>query len=142
MGSITVATIYTYVSQAFGALEQRPLYKSNVANTVTLRQGSPGMDFEVLRKIPVYFPSLDYEFPLDPGYEPTVKPKNKKKEAIFKDLQLMRDGNLLVAVGAEHLYYAAMKSRRCKLTNIGKFYWRLAKMKKFGAVKKLAGADT
>jgi len=34
---------------------------------------------------------------------------------------------LVVPVGAEHMYFAAMESKYCKLTALGYHYWHLAK---------------
>jgi hypothetical protein len=32
----------------------------------------------------------------------------------------------VVPVGEEHLYYAAINRRSCRLTPLGQFYWTLA----------------
>ena len=49
---------------------------------------------------------------------------------VFKDLQKMEGVGLVVPVGEEHMYYAAMNSTACRLTALGAQYWRLAKEKK------------
>ena len=54
-------------------------------------------------------------------------PKNVK---VFKDLQKMEGVGLVVPVGEEHMYYAAMNSTACRLTALGRQYWRLANEKK------------
>ena len=132
LGRITVASLYTYVEQAFGAWKQRPLYKSNVRRMVTLRTAAPALPFEILRNVGKYFPSPDEEYNLDPSYEPTEASSTPEHEKIFSDLQSMRNSGLVVAVGTEHMYYAAVKSKSCKLTPLGRYYWRLAKLKRFG----------
>jgi len=38
----------------------------------------------------------------------------------------MRD-SVLVPVGEDHMYYAAMNSKSCKLTVLGAHYWSLVK---------------
>ena len=38
---------------------------------------------------------------------------------------------LIEPVNTEHMYFAAMKSLGCKLTALGRHYWRLAKDKRF-----------
>jgi hypothetical protein len=43
------------------------------------------------------------------------------------DLQRYRGARLLVPDGEEHLYYAAMNSKSCSLSALGKFYWRCVK---------------
>lgn len=132
LGRITVASLYTYVEQAFGAWKQRPLYKSNVRRMVTLRTASPPLDFSVLRNIAKYFPERDTEYQLEPSYEPTDPSSTPEHEKIFADLQRMRNAGLVIPVDAEHMYYAAVNSKSCRLTALGRYYWRLAKMKKFG----------
>jgi len=132
LGRITVANLYTYVDQAFGAWKQRPLYKSNVRRMVTLREAMPPVAFEILRNIAKYFPAADSEYKLDPSHEPTHESKRSENIKVFSDLQIMRNAGLVVPVDAEHLYYAAIHSKSCKLTKLGRYYWRLAKMKKFG----------
>ncbi|NLE02760.1 MAG: caspase family protein, partial [Fibrobacter sp.] len=69
-GRITPASLYSHVDQTLGPWEQRPLYKANVQTFVTLRQVSPRISLECLRRLPTYFPTPGYEFPLDPSYEP------------------------------------------------------------------------
>lgn len=132
LGRITVASLYTYVEQAFGAWKQRPLYKSNVRRMVTLRTATPPLAFEVLRNVAKYFPAPDAEYDLDPSYEPTDDSSTPEQEKIFADLQRMRNAGLVLPVDAEHLYYAAMNRKSCKLTPLGRYCLRLAKMKKFG----------
>ena len=42
----------------------------------------------------------------------------------------MEGVGLVVPVDEEHMYYAAMNSRACRLTALGAQYWRLANEKK------------
>ena len=44
---------------------------------------------------------------------------------IFSDLQKLEGIGLVTPVEEEHMYYAAMHSKSCRLTSIGKQYWRL-----------------
>jgi len=69
-GRITPASVYSHVDQTLGPWEQRPIYKANVQTFVTLREVSPRVPREVLRRLPHYFPDAAYTFPLDPSYEP------------------------------------------------------------------------
>ena len=43
----------------------------------------------------------------------------------FKLLQKYNRINLVVPVDAEHMYFAAMESKSCKLTILGEHYWNL-----------------
>jgi hypothetical protein len=137
MGRVTIASVYAYVDQVLNDwARQRPLFKSHVSKLVSLRHCSPSVPSEEMRKISADFPAADYDFPLDPSYEPYKDdpafapnngPRNPEHETTFKRLQLFRAARLLVPVGEEHMYYAAMRRKSCKLTPLGQFYWRLAK---------------
>ncbi|MBC8470875.1 MAG: caspase family protein [Planctomycetes bacterium] len=126
-GCVTVAAVYAYVEQMLGAWDQRPLFKSNISKLVPLRMCKPVIDIGVLRLLSKYFPNADSEFCLDPSFEPEAEPRNEENERIFSHLQKYRAARLLVPVGEEHMYFAAMKSKSCKLTPLGQFYWNLAK---------------
>jgi hypothetical protein len=126
IGNVNVASVYAYVDQMLGPWDQRPLFKSHVSKLIPLRKCKPEVDLQVLRLLPEYFPTPDYEFPLDPSFEPDAKPKHEGHERIFGHLQRYRDARLLVPIGEAHLYFAAMNGKACRLTNLGYFYWRLA----------------
>lgn len=133
LGQVTSASVYAYAEQALGPLDQRPMYKANVARLDPLRTCRPPVKPEILRKLPQYFPNATGVHQLDPSYEPdherhppgTVP--SKENEAIFAELQKLRNARLLVPEGAEHMYFAAIESKGCRLTPLGHFYWRLAK---------------
>lgn len=126
IGNVTVASVYAYVDQLLGPWEQRPLFKSHVSKLIPLRKCKPKIELATLRLLPRYFPQPDCEFALDSSYEPDAEPDHPEHEAIFAHLQTYRDARLLVPVGEQHLYYAAMNNKSCRLTEQGMFYWRLA----------------
>lgn len=133
MGNVTVASIYAYADQILGAWNQRPLFKSHVSQLLPLRTCHPQVELPILRLLPEYFHTSDYEYPLDPSYEPDNKglvPKNERHQQIFGHLQKYRAAQLVVPIGEEHMYFAAMNNKSCKLTSLGKFYWSLANMGK------------
>lgn len=126
LGEVTAASIYTYVEQALGPWDQRPLFKAHLSKVVSLRTSHTAVKLETLRLFPSWFPAADDEYALDPSYEdsePTADPANV---AIFKQMQKCRDVKLIEAVDEEFLYYAAVNSKGCRLTPLGKHYWRLA----------------
>ncbi|MFQ5709605.1 MAG: caspase domain-containing protein [bacterium] len=131
LGNIHVGSVYAYLDQVLGAWDQRPMFKSNMARLMTLRKCQPEVELPILRLLPTYFFSPTEEYPLDPSYEPDAQPKNPEHEKIFSHLQKLRAARLVVPVGEEHMYYAAMNSKACKLTLLGQFYWRLAEDRKF-----------
>ncbi len=129
-GHVTPGSIYAYVDQALGAWDQRPIFKTNVTKFTSLREVEPQVPLETLRRIVTYFPSPQDEHALDPSYEDTEKGHDPDNVRIFKDLQKMEGVGLVIPVDEEHMYYAAMNSRSCRLTALGAQYWRLAKEKK------------
>lgn len=126
IGDVTVASTYSYVDQMLGAWEQRPMYKANVSKLLPLRKCKSVVALPILRRLHEYFPTEDYELRLDPSFEPTEEPRNIKNEKVFSDLQKFRAARLVYPVGEEHMYYAALNSKSCKLTPMGKFYRKLA----------------
>ena len=129
-GHITPGSIYAYVDQALGAWDQRPIFKTNITRFTPLREVRPQVPLETLRKLIDYFPSPQDEHALDPSYEDTVAGYDPENVKVFKDLQKMEGVGLVVPVGEEHMYYAAMNSTACRLTALGRQYWRLANEKK------------
>jgi uncharacterized caspase-like protein len=126
LGRVTVPDVYAYVELLLGPWDQRPTFKSHVSRLATIRNCSSQIDVSLLRSLPELFPSPDYEFPLDPSYEPDAEPDDEEHEKIFSQFQKLRASRLLVPIGAEHMYYAAMEDKACALTPLGQYYWRLA----------------
>lgn len=134
-GHITPGGIYAYIDKALGPWEQRPVFKTNVTRFTSLRNVVPQVEMSIIRKICVYFADQDVELPIDPSFEPTNSPTvthtviepyaNPKNTQIFSDLQKLEGIGLVVPVGEDHMYFAAMNSKACALTTIGKQYWRL-----------------
>jgi Caspase domain len=126
VGRVTVASVYDYVEESLGPWDQRPLFKSHVSTLVSLRNAKPAIDVAILRRLPEWFPRPDADFGLDPSYEPDAEPPDEEHERIFRYLQRCRAAKLVEPVGEAHMYYAAMNSRSCRLTPLGRHYWRLA----------------
>jgi hypothetical protein len=127
VGDVTAASIYAYVDEALGPWDQRPLFKAHVARMTSIRRNTPAVPITELRRLPSLFDRLDVKMPLDPSFEPTADPPDSAHEEIFAILQRCRAAKLIEPVGEEHLYYAAMNSKACRLTPLGQRYWRLAK---------------
>lgn len=134
-GHITPGGLYSYIDKALGPWDQRPVFKTNVTRFTSLRNVVPQVDISVIRKIGTYFPTENTQLAIDPSFEPTnshavvheviepyADPVNTK---IFSDLQKLEGIGLVIPVGEEHMYFAAMNSKACELTSIGKQYWRL-----------------
>ncbi|MFW7342263.1 caspase family protein [Pollutimonas sp. H1-120] len=136
-GDITPGSIYAHVDQSLGAWEQRPIFKTNVRQFVSLRKVSPPIALDELRRLTELFPRQGYEFELDPSFEPESKgrdadmpapvPENTRKFAV---LQRYNRLNLVVPVDAPHMWHAAMQSKSCRLTALGEHYRRLVEKKR------------
>ncbi len=131
-GDITPGSIYAHIDQSLGAWEQRPVFKTNVKQFVSLRTVSPTIQISELRLITKYFPFPGFEYSLDPSFEPEIKgrdegmpPPNPDNTEIFAILQKYNRLNLLVPVKAQHMWNAAMESKSCKLTALGEHYRKL-----------------
>lgn len=130
LGDVSPGSIYSYIDRSLGAWEQRPVFKANIKTFVSLRKNAPPISISDLRQITSIFTSPYVEYALDPTYEPDkheadIKDVNKEHEAIFATLQKYVKLNLVVPVGAEHMYYAAIQHKSCKLTAQGQHYWNL-----------------
>jgi hypothetical protein len=125
LGHVNVSGLYAYLSESFGAWEQRPTFKSNIDRLHDVRRCDPRVPLPVLRKLASWFPHPDSVFPLDPSFEPTEEPRDMENEATFAGLQKLRACRLIEPVDEDHLYYAAMKSTGCELTALGKHYRQL-----------------
>lgn len=136
-GHISPGGLYSYIDQALGAHEQRPVFKTNVTEFVELRSVNPQVPLRTLRKLTEYFHKPTDDFNLDPSFEYTnsndvphniIEPLAKEENVrIFKDLQKLESVGLIIPVDEEHMYYAAMRSKVCKLTSLGHHYWRLVR---------------
>jgi hypothetical protein len=126
VGQVTPGAVYAHIDQSLGAWEQRPVFKTNVRRFVSLRQISPPIELAELRQLSALFPTAAYEFKLDPSYEPEGPNPNAVNTRTFRILQKYNRVNLLVPVGASHMYHAAMQSKSCRLTGLGEYYRRLS----------------
>jgi len=131
-GDITPGSIYAHVDQSLGAWEQRPIFKTNVRQFVSLRKVNPPISLDDLRRITEFFPQRGFEYKLDPTFEPELKgrdpgmpPPNPENTRKFALLQRYNRLNLVVPVDAPHMWHAAMQSKTCKLTVLGEHYRRL-----------------
>jgi hypothetical protein len=127
LGHVNVASLYAYLSESFGAWEQRPTFKANIDRLHDIRMCNARVPLPILRKLTDWFITSDADYRLDPSYEPTADPRGHPNEQIFSGLQKYRACRLVEPIDEEHMYYAAMNSTGCRLTALGKHYWRLVK---------------
>lgn len=134
-GDISPASIYAYIDRALGAWEQRPIFKTNTQSFVPIRRVKTKVTREDLTILTKCFKTSDDIMDLDPSYECTNVPDAKmelrepyaEKEhvEIFKRLQLLESVGIVEPLNENHMYYAAMHSTGCKLTELGKYYRKL-----------------
>jgi hypothetical protein len=131
-GIVTLAGAYAYLSESFGAFQQRPMFKANVDRLHQLRRCEPAVARKDLQRLPEIFETLETELQLDPSYEPSsgIKKKNPDNEAVFAILQRCRAARLIEPIGVPHMWDAAKQRKKVRLTPFGRHYWRLARHNK------------
>lgn len=127
VGDITPGSIYSHIDQSLGPWDQRPIFKTNVRSFTTLRKVQAPISLADLKQITQLFDEKGKDFSLDPSFEPESDNPIEENTEKFKVLQKYNRLNLVVPVGEEHMYYAAMNSKSCKLTILGEHYWNLVK---------------
>ncbi|ABC90754.1 putative peptidase protein (caspase-1 like protein) [Rhizobium etli CFN 42] len=136
VGDVTPGSVYAHIDQSLGPWAgQRPLFKTNVQTFVSLKKADAPIPLSDLQQLATLFPTQDYAFPLDPGYEPersaeqkadpTIPPPDPAKTAVFAILQKFVKVNLVRPVNAPHMWHAAMQSKSCELTVLGEHYRKL-----------------
>lgn len=137
-GDISPGSVYAYIDQSLGSwVRQRPMFKANVREFVSLRRVPAPISLQDLQKITALFPTPDHVFKLSPEFEPEMKgrdegmpPPDPQKVEKFKVLQRYNRLNLLVPVDAPHMWHAAMNYKACQLTALGQHYHRLVANKR------------
>jgi hypothetical protein len=136
LGNITPGLIYAYIDKALNCWEQRPVFKTNVQEFTSLRKVKAPIACNDLRSLKELFRYPEELFPLDSSFEFTNDPSQKHdyikpyatEENVkkMKLLQRLERVGLVEPVGEEHMYFAALKSKFCKLTTLGQYYLLLA----------------
>jgi len=137
LGDITLGAIYAQVETQLGAWDQRPLFKCHVASSVVLRKREPLVELAILKKIHDYFPNPEDQFRLDPTYEEDkhhvpedLRQVDKDHEQVMSHFRKYATQNLLVPVGEDYLYWAAVHSKSCRLTEIGQYIWQMVERRR------------
>ncbi len=125
LGNVKITHLYEHVDRMLGAWDQRPNFKTNTPRLSVIRRTKPKIQISILKKLTDYFKFREYKYPLNPSFEPTEKQGNPENETIFGHLQKMAHNHLVTPLGEEHMYYAAINSKHCVLTDYGKQYWDL-----------------
>lgn len=139
-GQTTPSSIYSFIDRALGPWEQRPVFKSNVETFISLKKNKEKISIAKLKRNIKLFKTPDYQYSLNPSYEPTNYEGSKDRKVepycipenakIFKELLELSRVGILEPVDADNMYEAAMNSKACSLTNLGRYYHTLIKEKK------------
>ena len=78
LGDVTPGAIYSHIDQSLGHWYQRPLFKTNVSNFVSLKRTQAPINLLELRKLREYFEKPSEKLNLDPSFEPTSVDPNEK----------------------------------------------------------------
>lgn len=137
LGNVTPGSIYSYIDQALGPWSQRPLFKANISSFISLKQCEPKIDLIELKTVMKLFLEEDFVYSLDPSYEKTnilnsehkiCEPYATKEHVdVFTKLQKCNRNGLIIPTDSVDMYFAAMESKGCKLTALGKHYWKMIK---------------
>lgn len=140
LGRVTPGSIYSFIDQALGPWEQRPLFKANISSFISLRQCQPFITIKDLIETMNLFISENSNYFLDPSYEKTNYKGSihrtcepyaiEENVEIMTNLQKFNRCGLVKPVGCADMYFAAMESKSCCLTPLGKHYWKLVKEEK------------
>jgi len=132
VGDVTPGSVYAHIDQSLGSWAQRPVFKTNVKNFISLRKAVPPISLADLQAIATHFPQAGFDFKLDPAYEPErsaeqrndpgIPEPDPEKTAVFAVLQKYVKVNLVRPVGAPHMWHAAMQRKSCELTVLGEHY--------------------
>ncbi|SCC62949.1 caspase family protein [Bacillus mycoides] len=125
LGDVTPGSLYAHIDQSLGPWEQRPIFKTNVKNFISLRKTTPPISLDKLQRLTDLFENVGSAFQLDPSFEPESESPIMENVEKFKILQSFNRVNLVVPIDAEHMYHAAIDSKSCKLTPLGIHYWNL-----------------
>ena len=139
LGNITVGGIYAYIDRSLGLWGQRPIFKTNISYFESIRNVTPRLELARMKEGLELFPEVDYKYPLTPEnncstYDNREEARTKNQKCI--NFQMLQDLQKIGFVepsmeelpeGKRFMYYAAILSKSCRLTKIGKYYWKLYK---------------
>ncbi len=130
VGIVTPLSLYAFASRAFGAWEQRPLFKAHSTTPSVLRVCKPAIAPELLRQLPTHFPRRDAKIRMSPEHEGSrpvpVGHQSTEKQRQFDYFKELRNAGLLATDDSKDLYFVAIESGEVFLTHIGRYFWDLA----------------
>lgn len=139
LGNVTPGLVYAHIDRSLGAFDQRPIFRTNVEEFVCLRKAKAPIELVDLQRITCVFEDPEKPLQLNPGYEKDSGVSTSELRDTMVLLQKYRYLDLLRPEDGDHvpvdqkgaMYHAAMNSRSCELTPLGKYYHHLRKTKRF-----------
>lgn len=130
-GTVSALNLYSFVSAAFNAWEQRPLLKTSLTQPVVLRVGPPWLEPALLRQLPEHFPTKDARLQLTPAHEGEGRPLTPGELGTAEQQQFdyvgrLRNANLVTTDNDSAHYWVAMNSGYVYLTKLGQYFWSMA----------------
>ncbi len=125
MGNISVGDIYSYVDRSLGVWQQRPLFRVNLKKFSTIRKVKPAIDIRYIKSLVDLFETPDSVLYLDPSYESSSENAIVENLEKFEALRKLSRINLVKTSNDEQLYFTAMNSGSCCLTERGKHFHTL-----------------
>jgi hypothetical protein len=131
LGNVTALSLYSYVSAAFDAWQQRPMLKTHLTEPTVLRVGPPWLDAALLRRLPEHFSAAEARVRLSPAHEGEGRPlpsgqKGTPEQQEFDYLGRLRNAGLVATDDELAHYWVAMESKEVYLTSLGRYFWALA----------------
>ena len=130
LGHVTALSLYVFASRGFGGWEQRPVFKSNITQPAVLRQCTPFIESNLLRRLPDHFERANARVRLDPEYEGDGRPlktgEGTPKQQAYDYFRKLRNASLLATDANEDLYFVVLGSGEVFLTPLGRYFWGLA----------------
>jgi hypothetical protein len=121
LGKVNVARIYNYTDIMLDSWKQRPIFKSHVSKMIPLRNCTPKIPFETLRKLPGYFDGDKKGIQLSKEYIASADSKSGLIN-VMSDLRKYHANGLLTPVKSHSLDEAAENNEACVLTPLGIYY--------------------
>jgi hypothetical protein len=122
LGKVNVSRLYNYVDVMLDSWEQRPVFKSHVSKMIPLRNCTPKISSEVLRKLPKYFHGDKKGVQLSKDYIASEETQNGLTDVMSDLRQYHANGLLLPEAGSESLDECAKNNKACVLTPLGEYY--------------------
>lgn len=126
-GDITPGSVYAYIDQAIGSWGQRPVFKANITRFTVLRKAKPAVSVEILKQLTTIFKNADDEIQLNESFVKEQKKSVESNVIVFDKLKALNRVGVVVPSNENNIdmFWAAMKKEKCRLTELGKHYWRL-----------------